>query len=272
MTIPKQVDIELPLLRALRQLGGRARPRDVYAVLEQHFVELTEADKAERLESGGSRWENRVQFARQNLVVQALIDPAERGIWKLTAEGDRRAQQQVAPEAPLPTAASAKLAEIWDAYEEAQHERLLTRLRELTPTQFERFAREFLRTYGFIEMEVTNAGADGGIDGHGRLRVGVATMRAAFQCKRWEGSVGRPEVDKFRGAIQGEFEQGIFFTTSTFTPKAQDASIKKGAVPVILFDGDQLVRIMIEKSIGVLRRPLYLFDEIPLPGVTDAEQ
>ena len=59
-------------------------------------------------------------------------------------------------------------------------------------------------------MEVTGAGADGGIDGHGRLRVGVATMRAAFQCKRWEGSVGRPEVDKFRGAIQGEFEQGLF--------------------------------------------------------------
>lgn len=121
-------------------------------------------------------------------------------------------------------------------------------------------------------MEVTNAGPDGGIDGHGRLRVGVATMRAAFQCKRWEGNVGRPEVDKFRGAIQGEFEQGLFFTTSTFTAKAQDASIKKGAVPVILFDGDQLVRLMIEKSIGITRRPLYLFDETPLPGVLDLEE
>ena len=99
MTIPKQVDIELPLLHALRQLGGRAQPRDVYAVLEQHFVELTEADKAERLESGGSRWQNRVQFARQNLVIQGLVDPSERGVWKLTADGDRRAQQQGRDEA-----------------------------------------------------------------------------------------------------------------------------------------------------------------------------
>src|SRR5262249_49808582 len=74
MSIPKQTDIELPLLRALRELGGRAQPRDVYTVLERHFIELTEADKAERLESGGSRWQNRVQFARQNLVSQGLID------------------------------------------------------------------------------------------------------------------------------------------------------------------------------------------------------
>lgn len=272
MTIPKQADIELPLLRALRQLGGRARPNEVYPALEQHFVELTEADKAERLESGGSRWQNRVQFARQNLVTQGLIDPNERGVWKLTAAGEKRAKEPLS-KLPHPAAPrSADLAELWDAYEQAQHERLLTRLHELAPSQFEVFAREFLRAYGFIDMEVTNAGPDGGIDGHGRLRVGVATLRAAFQCKRWKGSVGRPEVDKFRGAIQGEFEQGVFFTTSAFTPQAQDASIKKGAVPIILFDGDQLVRIMIEKSIGITRRPLYLFDESPLPGGPNVEE
>lgn len=272
MTIPKQADIELPLLRALRELGGRAQPRDVYAVLERHFVELTEADKAERLESGGSRWQNRVQFARQSLVTQGCIDPTERGIWTLTAEGDRRAQLQAAVVTPPSTPTPMDLAEIWDAYEDAQRERLLTRLRELTPHQFEVFAREFLRAYGFIEMEVTNVGADGGIDGHGRLRVGVATLRAAYQCKRWQGSVGRPEVDKFRGAIQGEFEQGLFFTTSTFTAQAQGASIKKGAVPVILFDGDQLVQLMIEKSIGITRRPLYLFDEVPFPGLSEPDE
>src|SRR5215470_7670304 len=100
MSIPKQTDIELPLLRALRELGGRAPPRDVYAVLESHFTELTEADKAERLESGGSRWQNRVHFARQHLVSQGLIDRSERGIWKFTAEGDRRAQQQSTPASP----------------------------------------------------------------------------------------------------------------------------------------------------------------------------
>src|SRR5882672_715947 len=160
MSIPKQADIELPLLQALRELGGRAPPRDVYIALERHFGELTEADKAERLESGGSRWQNRVQFARQNLVSQGFIDRSERGVWRLTTEGERRTQQQSAPVSP-PGTGPADLAEVWDAYEEAQHERLLSRLRDLTPAQFETFAREFLRAYGFVDMEVTDAGPDG---------------------------------------------------------------------------------------------------------------
>ena len=37
----------------------------------------------------------------------------------------------------------------------------------------------------------------------------------------------RPEIDKFRGAIQGEFEQGVFFTTSDFTTGATEVSLKK---------------------------------------------
>ena len=73
--------------------------------------------------------------------------------------------------------------------------------------------------YGFVDVTVTSVTKDGGIDGHGRLTLGLATMGAAFQCKRWQGNVGRPEVDKFRGAIQGEFEQGVFFATSDFTRK-----------------------------------------------------
>jgi predicted helicase len=106
----------------------------------------------------------------------------------------------------------------------------------LTPKQFERFAGTLLSAYGFNEMKVTGKSGDGGIDGHGKLKVGLASMNVAFQCKRWQGAVGRPEIDKFRGAIQGEFEQGIFFTTSQFSSPAQEASIKKGAAPIVLLD------------------------------------
>ncbi len=99
----------------------------------------------------------------------------------------------------------------------------------------EQFARRLLRAYGFIDLKVTQTSKDGGIDRYGKLRLGLAIMNVAFQCKRWQGSVGRPEVDKFRGAIQGEFEQGVLFTTSDFTPDARDASLKKGAVPKLFF-------------------------------------
>jgi restriction system protein len=131
----------------------------------------------------------------------------------------------------------------------------------LTPTQFEHFARNLLAIYGFVQVKVTQVGKDGGIDGHGLLKVGLARMEVAFQCKRWEGNVPRPEIDKFRGAIQGGYEQGIFFTTSDFSSGAKEASIKKGAVPIILLNGDSIVDLMIEKEFGVQKKPLQIYDD-----------
>jgi restriction system protein len=93
------------------------------------------------------------------------------------------------------------------------------------------------------------------------LKVGLAVVKAAFQCKRWQAQVGSKEVQAFRGAIQGQFEQGYFFTTSTFSKAAQAVSLKIGAAPVILFDGDQIGQIMIEKGIGVKRRPIELYED-----------
>jgi restriction system protein len=86
-------------------------------------------------------------------------------------------------------------------------------------------------------------------------------VTAAFQCKRWQGSVGAKEVREFRGAIQGKYEQGYFFTTSTFSRPAQKESIQAGAVSVILFEGEQIVDIMIDKGIGIKRRPIELYED-----------
>jgi len=118
-----------------------------------------------------------------------------------------------------------------------------------------------LHAYGFISLENTKASGDGGIDGYGKLKIGLASMNVAFQCKRWKGTVGRPEIDKFRGAIQGEFEQGIFFTTSDFSQQAKETSFKKGAVPIILLNGESIIDIMIQKGLGVDKQPLYLYFE-----------
>jgi len=86
-------------------------------------------------------------------------------------------------------------------------------------------------------------------------------MSVAFQCKRWEGKVPRPEIDKFRGAISGGHEQGIFFTTSDFTKGAKEVSIKKGAVPIILLNGESIVDLMIEKEFGVQRKSLEIYHD-----------
>ena len=86
-------------------------------------------------------------------------------------------------------------------------------------------------------------------------------MSVAFQCKRWQGNIGRPIIDQFRGAIQGSYEQGIFFTTSDFTPQAKEVSFKQGSVPIVLMNGSGIVDIMIDKGLGVVKKPLYLYYE-----------
>jgi restriction system protein len=88
----------------------------------------------------------------------------------------------------------------------------------------------------------------------------------AFQCKLYTNRIDRPEIDKFRGAIQGEFEQGIFVTTSEFTAGAKEASYKRGTVRIQLIDGAELVRKMFDNGIGVAREPFYLFKQTEFPS------
>lgn len=146
----------------------------------------------------------------------------------------------------------AALKKLHQQYVEAFKKRLLIQITKIDPESFETFCRNLLTAYGFEKMVVTRLTKDGGIDGHGRLKVGFAFFSVAFQCKRYTNrSVGRPEIDQFRGAIQGKYEQGIFFTTGRFTPDADKCSFQAGAVPIILLNGSTIVDIMIDKQFGV---------------------
>lgn len=141
-------------------------------------------------------------------------------------------------------------------------EEILSYLRELSPQRFEEFSEHFLTRYGFTNMQVTSCSRDGGIDVKGTLKIGIAEMGVAAQCKRYaaRNKVGRPDVSQFRGDITGEFEQGIFITTSSFTKEAEEVSFKPGCVPIILIDGEQLAEIMIEKDIGIHKQQVELYD------------
>jgi restriction system protein len=153
-----------------------------------------------------------------------------------------------------------QLKQLHRRHRELIKDRVLRELKRLSPYAFEKFARRLLEVYGFEDMKVTSISNDGGVDGFGKLKVGLAYMNVAFQCKRWtQSNVGRPEIDKFRGAIQGGYEQGIFFTTAGFASGAKEVSIKPGAVPVILIDGPSIVELMIEKSFGVDQESLPVY-------------
>lgn len=259
--IPAQSDIELILLEALVSLGGESPPKKIYPLVTARFPQLTQEDLAAKLKHGEKKWHNRIQWTRQALITAGDMGKPERGLWSITEQGRNRLKQNGPKPRERDSTASTTLVDLYETYDLQFRSKLLDRLYELTPTQFEHFARNLLHAYGFVQMSVTQVGKDGGIDGHGLLKVGLARMAVAFQCKRWEGSVSRPEVDKFRGAIQGEYEQGLFFTTSDFTKGATEVSIKKGAVPVILLNGESIVDLMIEKEFGVQRKPLQVYED-----------
>lgn len=158
-----------------------------------------------------------------------------------------------------------RLQDLHEQYVRALKNRIIQELRNLKWEAFEIFAKALLDVYGFIDAKVTPPSGDGGIDGHGKLKVGLAYLNVAFQCKRWrKGNIDRTEIDKFRGAIQGDYEQGIFFATTSFSDGAVKRSIKRGAVPIVLIDVNAIVNLMIEKRFGIeiatLDIPTYALD------------
>ena len=176
----------------------------------------------------------------------------------IATKRSRQAAQKAAP-LKVDTTDFSRLASIekdlWEVHRRYLlhfRQKMLQELKRMPPAAFEAFGRELLDGYGFESTEVTQVSGDGGIDGFGRLKVGLAHLNVAFQCKRWRtATIQRPEIDRFRGAAQGAYEQGIFFTTSTFSSGAIGASIKPGAIPIVLIDGAAIVDLMIQKKIRI---------------------
>ena len=266
--IPSQTDIEVPLLLAVKTLGGRAKPEQVYDVVTKYFPNLTEADLAEEVESGGSnKWKNRIRWVRQRLISKGELASPEYGWWEITDAGLARIEGKQKRTAKTVTSDAgsvqigANLEELADDYLSAFKQKVRQNLQEVTPQQFERFAGALLTAYGFVEVAVTGRTKDGGIDGHGKLKIGLATLSVAFQCKRWQGNVPTKEIHQFRGVVQGAFEQGYFFTTSDFVAGAKEASVKKGAATIVLLNGDAIVQLMIEKGLGIRRRTIEIYED-----------
>ncbi len=262
MAIPSEKDIELPLLREIEAAGGEARPSDLYDRVARHFSQLTQADREARYSRTGQLiWPNKVQWVRNRLVRRGELDASTRGIWRITDRG--RVRLGVLPPPPSlspsplpPTPTPSTIGELLDKEKQQISAQLHELLMNIHPQQFEEFAAKLLESLGFTDVEVTKYVGDGGIDGYGNLEMGVVKVRAAFQVKRWRNNVPPAEINQFRGAIQGEFDQGIFITTSDFSDEAKRVSSKRGAVPIVLINGKRIVNIMLEKGLGVRQEPL----------------
>lgn len=267
MTFPKQSEVEIPLLQVLLQNGGSGKPKEIYPKVTTFFPELTADEQEERLESSPStrKWWNLIQWVRQHLVETGEIDGATRGIWSITDVGRARlaALPKAASESSTTKTRDVTLRDLSNRSRDDAKARLLSELKQLTATGFEHFCMELLQQLGYRNVAVTKRSGDGGIDGYGDFRQGAVSIKSAFQAKRWsDNPVRLPDIDKLRGAIQGDYDHGVFITTSRFTKDAQDASYKKGAITILLLDGEALAELMLDRGIGIVRQPVYLYEVV----------
>lgn len=143
---------------------------------------------------------------------------------------------------------------------------LLTQVRAATPTFFEQLVVDLMIAmgYGGSRKEAgraTQQTSDDGIDGiikEDKLGLDVIYLQA----KRWSNTVHRPEIDKFIGALtRRRARKGVFITTSEFSAGAREAALGLD-IKVVLIDGVELARLMIENSLGCSVKQVYEVKEL----------
>jgi restriction system protein len=284
MAIPSFQEAMLPLLRLLAD--GRERSNaEIYECLADEF-KLSEEEREKLLPSGKQRlFVNRIAWAKSHLKQAGLLESSCRGVYRITQSGvdvmarapaslDMASLMEFAEyrafrNSDTPTrrqgAATDATAEPRTPQEtiEAAEQDLRAELREqilgavsrISPRQFELIVVDLMLAmgYGGSRKEAgmpTELGADGGVDGViSEDRLGLDKIYV--QAKRWSDTVGRPEIQKFAGALHGKrAKKGVFITTSTFSPAATDF-VTAIELKIVLIDGQRLADLMIDFGVGV---------------------
>ena len=286
MAIPDYQTLMLPVLQlASDQLEHKFR--EVVEALAEKFS-LSDDERAELLPSGSQTvFHNRVGWARSYLKQAGLLESPRRGYFRITDQGlillaenperinvsllerypeflefrNRKKDTSSNNEGTVISEISSgetpedALASAYRTILKDLEDEILSFVKDSTPSFFERLVVDLLvrMGYGGNRRDAGRAlgkSGDGGIDGiinEDRLGLDVIYIQA----KRWEGTVGRPEIQKFAGALQGlRAKKGVFITTSNFSKEA----IEYGSMiesKIILIDGERLAALMVEHNVGV---------------------
>jgi restriction system protein len=285
MAIPDFQTLMLPLLRSLED-GSERGTQDTLDALAAQFG-LTEADVTQPMPSRRAPlFTNRVAWAKLHLKRAGLIESPRRAIYRITERGRKvlrtppekitfaylgqfteyaafRARSRASDTAEAAPDANQDEDRTPEEYIDYGYSRLraaladeiLSRIAQMPPAFFEKLVVDLLVAmgYGGSQRDAGRAvgpGPDEGIDGVIKEdRLGLETIY--IQAKRWQATVGRPEIQRFAGALQGQrARKGIFITTSDFSKEAETyaASIQN---TIVLVNGAELGELMIDHGIGV---------------------
>jgi restriction system protein len=294
MPIPDFQSIMLPLLKILAD-GKVYKYREIIEALVREF-QVTEAERKEMLPSGQQEiFSNRVGWAKTYLKKAGLIDSPQRATFVISEKGKEilsqnldhidtkflrqfpefqeftrvnKQNETITLESNLSTSDQEQNPEelLENSYQEIRQALatdLLFILRKLSPDAFEKLVVELLVKMGY-GGSIRDAGkavgksGDQGIDGiikEDRLGLDIIYIQA----KRWadNNAVGRPEIQKFVGALAGQgAKKGIFITTSYFTQEALEYA-PRNEIKIVLIDGEELSQLMIDYNLGVSTQKIY---------------
>lgn len=287
MPVPDFQSIMLPLLQFAAD-GKEKKFSEAIDFIAAHF-KLTQEERAELLPSGNqSRFDNRVGWSRTHLKNAGLIEYVRRGVFKISNRGQevlaqkpkiinlkflnqfpefvefRKRREAVEPSPAVQIAGvtpEEQMAHLAQELRTKLADELLEQIKTMNPYRFERLVLDLLLAMGYggsreEAATVTQKSGDEGIDGLiNEDRLGLDCIY--IQAKRWQNSVGRPEIQSFVGALAGKHAtKGIFLTTSSFSSGAIEFA-KSVSQRVILIDGARLAELMIQHNVGVSKAYAY---------------
>ena len=301
--IPDYQSIMLPLLK----ITGDKKEHTLQEVRDSlaKYFKLTEEERLRLLfKSKHQIFNNKVGWARTYLKKAGLLDYTQKAHFKITNSGLKVLQEKpskinrkylkrfpeflefIKPskkvdqpkdkeiEAILEEKTPEDLLEIgYEKYQEKLLSDLLEKIKQCSPEFFESLVVKLLVGMGYGGSfedagKAIGKSGDEGIDGiikEDKLGLDVIYVQA----KRWTNPVGRPEIQKFAGALLGKkAKRGIFITNSTFSEKAIEYA-RNVENKIILIDGEQLTKYMVENGIGVSETASYSINKIDLDYFTE---
>lgn len=264
--VPSYHELINPTLRALDELGGSGTNHEL---IEEIITDLNmPSEVADFPHGNGSQTEleYRAAWSRTYLKKAGLIENSGRAVWALTPEGKRagevdarvlvrdirRRLREKRESREEKASEELDVGADEDAEDRSWRDELLEVLYAIEPVAFERLCQRILRESGFIEVEVTRRSGDGGIDGHGVVRIAeLISFTVLFQSKRYRSNIGPDVVRDFRGAMIGRADKGLLITTGGFTRDARREATRDGAPPIDLIDGELLVEKLKDLELGV---------------------
>jgi restriction system protein len=269
-----------------------------------NFFSLTEDEKAEKVPSGTqTKFDNRIYWTKSYFVKAKLLESSKRAHFRITerglnflnrfqneitvkdlkeidefkefsqGNGESESTEQVSQndisifEDKTPIE---KLEESYQIIHNELAEQLLEKVKDNTWQFFEDLVVDLMVKMGYGGSrnragEKLKRTSDEGIDGIiNEDKLGLDLIY--LQAKRWtkDGGIGRPEIQKFVGALHGQrAKKGVFITTSYFAKTAYDY-VKTIDPKVILIDGATLANLMIENNVGTSTVESYQIKKVDL--------